>query len=237
MARIGKLLGLVVAVSFLWALARPAPRLPSPLPLGPPTASRISDVEDAYGRRVLRDLRVVEDNVFIVGVPLTATQGAGDTAFEFLRRRSVALVVSLTPDQQRFYEEEGYLRYWEQKTGHHIAALWLPVLSDRIYMNNDRSALHAAAELVVRFKREWPAPSAVYLSGGSEIGGRDAREIVVAAYELWRNRGWVDEDTLWSDVESRFMREASTSEPPPGIASRLDAFRALRQRLHVIGEL
>jgi hypothetical protein len=59
----------------------------------------------------------------------------------------------------------------------------------------------------------------------------------VAAYELWRNRGWVDEDTLWSDVESRFMREASTSEPPPGIASRLDAFRALRQRLHVIGEL
>lgn len=232
MVRVIRFVAIVAVVVLGWALARPAPRLPSPLPLTS-DVTRGTVVHDPAGKPVMRGVRAVEEGVFYTGSALPTGTSADETAFVFLRKNNVRLFVSLQTDERQYYDEEGYLQYWADQTGYQIATIWLPVPREHTYELSEQSALHAAAEVISRLKQQWPLQGAVYLQGDD---ASDAAAIVVAAYELWRNRGWQSPDSLWASVESRFMR-AVESIGRPVEESRREALRVLRRRMEYLGEL
>lgn len=238
MARIIKVVIVFAAIAATGAaLARPAPRLSSPLPLTEQQGRHVIDVYNAAGQVALGNIRAIEDGVFYVGSEIPTAIDVADAAFDFLQKNNVRLVVTLHPDKTRYWAEKGHLEYFRKRTGHAIETLRRPVLPEETYGLSDRSALRAAAELVSIFKRDWPMTGAIYLHGDDADGRRDAREVVVAAYELWRNRGWMGSDALWTHVERRFMRQMQGAPDLTVVRSRREAFRLLRERMEYLGEL
>jgi hypothetical protein len=110
-------------------------------------------------------------------------------------------VVSLVPASD-FYPEDGYLRYWTERTGYAVTATSLTVAGDQAYARNDRSSLHAAAELLDIMQRHRPRDGAVLLHGEA---GKDATGVVAAAYELSRSSGRADGNTTWHRVLQRYL--------------------------------
>lgn len=215
----------------LWLAGRPRPQR-SPLPLEGDGVEQSANVRDGDGRLTFVNFRTVEAGVLYRGaafprnaqvteqrgVPVAAPAAfADDAAFRFLQARNVRTVVALFEDQRDFYEEEGYFRFWSDRAGYRITVVWLPVPLADAYGRDETSGLRAGAELISLMKERGGAGGAWFVQGES---GKDATGIVVAAYETWRNRGWTERDTLWSQVLARYLASNRTllEVPELGIA-------------------
>src|SRR5438128_2029995 len=125
----------MVALSLVLLLAgRPRRPHASPLPLQGDGVESTASARDAEGRLLFVNFRTVEPGVLYRGAafPRNARKeregGAvdvpaawlGQEAFDFLRSRNVATVVTLLEDEQDFFAEEGYFRFWSERTGYRI---------------------------------------------------------------------------------------------------------------------
>lgn len=147
------------------------------------------------------------------------------SAFSFLRSRNIRQVVALQENADSFYAEEGYLRYWAERTGYHIQATWIPVRDENLFARDYQSGLHAAAEFLSLMK--YPSQGSAVLIHDDGMG-RDATGVVVAAYELARNWRWVEPDTLWTQIKERYLISPGTGE------SELES---IRKDLETLAEL
>ena len=172
-------------------------------------------VKNTRGETLLYNFRAVERGVLYRGSDFTRTPGKDasgapsgqpvafqdEQAFNFLRAMNIRHVVSLVSTSD-FYAEEGYFRYWTERTGYGVTVTSLPVASDQVYARTDRSSLHAAGELLDIMKRHRPQDGAVLVHGEA---GKDATGVVAAAYELSRNYGRADENATWQRVVQRYQ--------------------------------
>lgn len=206
---------IALAVGTIVAVGRPAVPSAPALDLSDDGIYGPDVVRNAEGDTLLYNFRTVEPGVIYRGsdFPRTsrrnAPQDAGDQPpafrdeqlFYFLRTMKIRQVVSLvaTPD---FEVEDGYLRYWSERTGYAIAAISLPVAPDHAYGRDDLSGLHAAAELLQMMKVRHPANGAVLVHGDT---GTNGTAIAVAAFELWRTYGRSHEDAAWQRILQRYL--------------------------------
>jgi hypothetical protein len=172
-------------------------------------------VKNMQGETLLYNFRTVERGVLYRGSDFTRTLGQDpsraptdqpiafqdEQLFFFLRAMNIRHVVSLVPTSD-FHPEEGYLRYWTERTGYAVTATSLPVPGDQAYARNDRSGLHAAAELLAIMQRRRPGDGAVLVHGEA---GKDATGVVAAAYELSRSPGRADGNATWDRVLQRYL--------------------------------
>jgi hypothetical protein len=212
------LIATIIALSLaLWLAGRPRRPHRSPIPLEGDGIEQTANVRDGEGRLVYVNCRTVEPGVLYRGAafPRNArvTREGGATAeapaafvdqnaFDFLRTRNVRTVVALFEKESEFYEEEGYFRFYSAQTGYRISVVWIPVPVASAYAKDESSGLHAGAELIVLMKRRRPDEGAVFVHGES---GKDATGVAVAAYEMWRNQGWAEAETLWNQVLARYL--------------------------------
>ena len=217
-----------IAVMVVAAGCTPVPTS-VPLDLSDDGVSGLHVVKNTQGETLLYNFRTVERGVLYRGSDFTRTRGtdaAGssndqpiafqdDQTFAFLRAMNIRHVVSLAPLSD-FHPEEGYLRYWTERTGYAVTATSLPVAADQAYGTTDRSGLHAAAELLDIMRRRHPQDGAVLVHGEA---GTDATGVVAAAYELARSAGRADGNATWQRVRQRCV----VSNPVCG--ERLDALR------------
>jgi hypothetical protein len=208
----------MVALSLALGLAaRGRPTQASPLPLESEGIEGSANVRDGEGRLVYVNFRTVEPGVlyraaaFPRNAELAHDGGAprpapaafiGDAVFQFLRARNVRTVVVLFEEQHDFFEEEGYFRFWSERSGYPVSVLWVPVGAGSAYGRDETSGLHAAAEVIALIKRRGRDGGACFVQGES---GKDATGVVAAAYEMWRNWGWTERDTLWNEVLRRYL--------------------------------
>ena len=175
-------------------------------------------VKNLQGETLLYNFRTVETGVLYRGSDFARTPTANgqpaafkdEQAFAFLRARNIRHVVSLVPTPD-FYVEEGYLRYWTERTGYIVTATSLPVAPDQAYARNERSGLHAAAELIDIMRRHRPGDGAVLIHGED---GKDATGIAAAAYELWRNAAHQDPNAIWAGTLRRYMASNALLSQP-----------------------
>lgn len=136
-----------------------------------------------------------------------------EEAFELVRSLGIRQVLLLTDSADDFYAEEGYFRYWRERTGYDVKVTCVPVAAEEAYGTTDRSGLHAAAVLVAHMRHHRPEDGAVLVQGEA---GKDAVGVAVAGYELWRNRGRLDPDTLWRQVTARYLQSNRGLRDVPG---------------------
>lgn len=188
---------------------------PTSLSLAAPMAERPPSLRDDRGQLLFFSFRTVERGVLYRGsafLPAAFTNGA---VFELMRSLNVREIVSLQPAQADFYAEEGYFRYWAQRTGYFIRVLWSPVDPAEAYGRSDRSGLRAAVDLIAHMQSRPAGAGAVLVHGDV---GKDAPGVAVAGYEMWRNRGWVERETLWRQVMSRYLAADRASGDVGGLA-------------------
>jgi len=101
-----------------------------------------------------------------------------------------------------------------KKTGYAINVKRLTVRNGHAYdidstmlerfsnVQDRRTGLRAASDFIQFMKRRQPGDGAIYIH--DDIG-KDRTGVVCAAYELWRNRGTADADTLWDQVMNRYL--------------------------------
>ena len=126
-------------------------------------------------------------------------------AFDFLRAKRIRVIVTLSgPDE--FYAEQGSLDSYARQTGYKMRLVSLTTSPELAYARQSRDGrrfgLRTAVEFIDFMKNQAPSDGAVLLHGD---GGKDAVGVVVAAYELWRNTGHADRDTLWRQVSERYL--------------------------------
>jgi hypothetical protein len=256
------LIATIIALSLgLWLAGRPRRPHSSPFPLESEGVLDNANVRDGEGRLVFVNFRTVEPGVLYrgaafprnarvvrEGTPVDVPAAFVDQqAFEFLRAKNVRTVVALFEKESEFYEEEGYFRFYSEQTGSRISVVWVPVPLASAYAREESSGLRAGAELIVLMKRRRPEDGAVFVHGES---GRDATGVAVAAYELWKNWGWAERETLWNQVLSRYLvsnrilldvpelgieKAACDSRPPSFVCPEWLA--ALRRDLERIAQL
>jgi len=216
-----------------WLLTRPHPRASTPLALERTGTDGPQVIRDRKGRAIIRNLRTVEQGVLYRGSAFPTSFGSGErreyadeTAFEFLRSRNVRHVVALVETPETYYAEEGYLRYWSDRTGFAIGATWVPIDPAKTFGRDDRSGLRAAGILLALMRESGRTRGAVYVH---DPDGVSHAAVAAAGYELWRNRGWNTFDDTWTLVERRFMA-GNTPE-------RLRGLRSLREDLRFLIEL
>ncbi|MDQ3070133.1 MAG: hypothetical protein M3R55_10450 [Acidobacteriota bacterium] len=193
-----------------FAVTRPAPRQATPLLLDDPGIDGETVVRDRRGRPIIANVRTVEKGVLYrgSGFPTSFPSNSGEkeyadqTAFEFLRSRNVRHVVALMDDEAAYYAEDGYLKFWSEKTGFAIGTTWVRIDQAGAYAKDDRGGLHAAGILISLMRERVAGAGAVYVH---DLDGVSHAGIAVAGYELWRNRGWNDYDSLWTLAERRFL--------------------------------
>lgn len=232
------LAGLVAAVLISVLVLRPEPRHATALPLEADSHEGPAAVRDGRGRVVLDNLRTVEPGVLYRGSAFPTTFPKADggreyadrTAFDYLRGLNVTHVVALLDDADAYYAEDGYLRYWSDETGHRITTTWVPIDRDGAFALNDRGGVHAAGMLIA-VMRERAGRGAVYLH---DPDGTTHAGVAAAGYELWRNRGWHDADSLWPLVERRFAG-GETAAADSGAS--LAGLRRIRSALLFVIEL
>jgi len=206
-----------VAIIATVVVASGCPSVPTsaPLDLSDDGVHGPSVVKNTQGETLLYNFRTVEPGVLYRGSDFTRTLAKDalggssdqpvafqdDQTFSFLRAMNIRHVVSLAPTSD-FYPEEGYLRYWTERTGYAVTATSLPVAGDQAYARNDRSSLHAAAELLDIMQRHRPQDGAVLVHGEA---GKDATGVVAAAYELLRTSRRADGNATWHRVLQRYL--------------------------------
>ena len=192
-----------------------APAAPA-IPLEGTGVEGETTLRDADGRIMVANFRLVEPerlyraSSFPVNATLDMPEGrrpapaayVGPTFFELLRARNVRQVVTLDEADHAFYAEEGYYRYWTERTGYAIALTHIPVAADDAYGRDDLSGLHAGAMLVSMMRGRAAGQGAVLVHGDA---GKDGLGIAVAVYETWRNHAWTDRETLWQQVTARYV--------------------------------
>jgi hypothetical protein len=126
-------------------------------------------------------------------------------AFNFLRSKNIRTIVTLEGTAE-FYALQGYLRSWGKMSGYQIRIVPLTTMPEMAYSRSSRTeqlfGLRAAGEFINLMKRNAPQEGAVLLMGHA---GKDAVGVVAAAYELWRNIGNENRDTLWQKVMDRYL--------------------------------
>jgi hypothetical protein len=160
--------------------------------------------------RAVEPGRLYRASSFPVNAQLVTPDGArphaaalvGGEWFEFLRARNIRQVVTLDPADPAAWAEEGYYKYWRERTKYPITLRRIPVVAADAYARNERSGLHAGAELIGLMKGWRPEDGAVLVHGDT---GKDGVGIAVATYEAWRNRGSVEPGTLWSAITARYL--------------------------------
>lgn len=247
---------LVFAIAAGYAITRPAPRHDVPLLVDDAGVEGPTVVRDRKGRPIISNIRTVEKGVLYRGSAWpTSFESAGakeyadQTAFEFLRALNVRHVVALVDTAEKYYAEDGYLRYWSNETGHQITTTWVQIDPTEAYGRDDRGGLHAAGILISLMKEKAGKGGAVYVH---DLEGVEHVGVAAAAYELWRNRGWNDFDTVWTLVERRFLagnrtmadlQRTGRSPEPKACPSGQRAFvcrewlRGLREDLRFVIEL
>ena len=107
-----------------------------------------------------------------------------EQTFVFLRAKNIRHIVALVP-QSDFYPEEGYLRYWAERTGYrHHGDVTCQLPTSRPTRETIRNRIHAAAVLLAIMQSRGPADGAVLVHGET---GKDATGVAAAAYELSRS--------------------------------------------------
>ena len=223
---------LVAAYVATWS----APRAAVPLALDGDGFDGPAVVRDRQGRTVLTGVRTVEKGVLYRGSAFpTSFPASGDvptyadeTAFEHLRSLNVRHVLALVDTAEKYYAEEGYLRYWSEKTGFRIGTTWVPINPADAFGRDDRSGLRAAGILISLMRDQAAGGGALYVH---DLDGVSHAGVAVAAYELWRNRGWNAFETTWTLVERRFL----AGHPKPDQARR--ALETVRDDLRFLIEI
>ena len=222
-------IAIIALAAGIVAVGRPAIPSSPPLDLSDDGIYGPDVVRNAAGETLLYNFRTVEPGVLFRGsdVLRTTTKNASRDAgsqplafrdeqlFFFLRTMKIRQVVSLvaTPD---FYVEDGYLRYWSERTGYTVKAISLPVEPGHAYGRDDRSGLHAAAELLHILKDRRPMDGALFVHGEA---GTDGTGIVVAAFELWRTYGRSGEDAAWQRLLQRYLASNRLLATDAGVAA------------------
>ena len=223
----------VIAVTFMALaltlvaiiVAAGRPRRPAlPLPLAVVEAGQV--VRNPLGRVMAYDVRAVEPGVLYrgSGFPYNAGPRLADdpadvlptmndeTVFNHLRALNVRHVFALQESAEDYYSEQGYFDFWAQQTGYRITTTWLPVIDSSTFGRDDRSSLHAAAEVIAQMKHRSSQDGAVWIH--DDARGNDATGVVVAGYETWRNWGLTDAAQLWPQVQQRYLASnLSLSDP------------------------
>ena len=200
----------VVLCAGAYALGRPAARAKTSLSLAGDGIDRPTVVRDRQGRPIISNVRTVENGVLYrgSGFPTSFPRSGGEneyadeTAFEFLRSLNVRHVLALVDKPEAYYAEEGYLKFWSEKTGFRIETTWVQIDPTEAFGRDDRSGLRAAAVLIGLMRDRDPAGGAVYVH---DLDGVSHAGVAAAGYELWRNRGWNDFDATFALVERRFL--------------------------------
>ncbi|HEX8835134.1 MAG TPA: tyrosine-protein phosphatase [Abditibacteriaceae bacterium] len=160
------------------------------------------------GSGFLRNRSVVES-----GVKKKKIAAFDDSqAFELLRSKGIRTVVTLQ-EPADYYAERGYFDYWGKKTGYKINVVRMHIKNGHAYdqdvkqlahypEDQRRFGLRAAAEFIELVRDHKLGDGAIYLHCDA---GKDRTGVVAAGYELWRNRGLADRDTLWKQVMDRYL--------------------------------
>jgi hypothetical protein len=219
----------------VYALMRPAPKAKAPLDLVDLGAEREAVVRDRRGRPVISNFRAVERGVLYRGSafptsfpgPDGKSEYADETAFEFLRSLNVRHVLALVDTADKYYAEDGYLKFWSDRTGHRITTTWVEIHPTGAFSRHDQSGLRAAGILISLMRDDAAEGGAMYvhdLDGASHVG------VAAAGYELWRNRGWTGFETTWTLVERRFRAVNRNARDMRGL-------RDIREDLRFLTEL
>lgn len=226
-ASIAMVVLVLMGAGIVWLATRPRPTHASPLR---PNAAAPADTVryDAAGRLMFYNLRAVEEEHFYIGSDFPRRHQvngqevyADESAFNLLRSLGVTLVVALQPVAEQYYAEQGYFQYWSEATGYTIDTLWVPVAGDP-WGRDDRSALHATAEVLALMRGRDPAAGAVYVH--DDHGGAGPA-VVAAGYTLWRNRGWLSADTAWQQAVDAYAAGNRTMEQARGAGAAVERDR------------
>ena len=178
-------------------------------------AQSVSAVRNKKSELMLFNFRAVEDGRLYrssgfprnrTGIEKGKTQKraaafADEQLFNWLRARKIRTVVSLE-EADYFYGEQGYFDWWNKRSDTKIKVIHLPVAEERAYYGSLKGGLRASVEFLEIMKKHRPSDGAVLIHCDT---GKDRTGVVVAAYELWRNAGKTDEETLWRQVRERYL--------------------------------
>ena len=171
------------------------------------------------GELLLYNFRAIEDGKLYrsSGFPRNHRVGTGDAkklhpaallhreAFNFLRAKNIRTVVTLNAPED-YYGEQTYLEINGGQTDYKIRLVTLTTAPELAYARGSRDGrrfgLRTASEFIDFMKTQAPEDGAVLLH---DDAGKDGVGVVSAAYELWRNVGHGDSDTLWQQVLDRYL--------------------------------
>jgi protein-tyrosine phosphatase len=198
-----------IGVGLDWPHPSPGPPLELPLK----SAQDVPVLRNKQGELLLYNFRAVEPGVLYrsSGFPRnrrdpkdgkkTPAAFVDGQAFEFMRAHNIRTVVDLQ-ETEYYYGEEGYYDYWAKKTGYQVKVISLPLKSKHAYDLNSNGGVAAAAKFLEIMKQHRPDDGAVLVHCDA---GKDRAGVAVAAYELWRDKGKMDEQTLWQQVRRRYL--------------------------------
>jgi len=213
----------------------------APLDLSTDGADQTAAVMSTEGQTLVYNFRAVEPGVlyrasdFNRAKPASAAPDAQPIAFQdgqlftFIRSKNIHQVMSLLPTPE-YYAEEGYFQYWTKRSGYVVKTMQVSVAPEAVYGNNDRSGVHAAAELLAVMKHRKPEDGAVLIHGEA---GKDAIGVMAAAYELARTAGRVDDAAAWNGVVRRYLA-SNTFAPPQSDSAALTSASLERIRAELM---
>jgi hypothetical protein len=203
-------------------------------------------IANSEGQVLAYNLRAVEPGVLYRASDFNRTKPAGGDAnaqpvafkdgqlFNVLRSLNIHHVVSLLAPPE-YYAEEGYFKYWAEHSGYAITTSSVVVDKDDVYATNDRSGVHAAAELLSTMARRKPEDGAVLIHGEA---GKDAVGVMAAAYELARTLGRVDDAAAWNGVVQRYLASNTFAAPETALdAVTAASLERIRPQLMFIARL
>jgi hypothetical protein len=197
---------------------------------------------NAEGQTLVYNVRAVEPGVLYRASDFNRTRpsDAADAQpaafkdgqlFNFLRSLNIHHVVSLLPPPE-YYAEEGYFQYWTKRSGYVITTESRPVSGDDVYGTDDKSGVHAAAELLASMKERNRSDGAVLVHGEA---GKDAVGVIAAAYELARTIGRNDEDAVWANIKRRYLASNTLAAESPAVDAA--SLERIRPQLKFIAQL
>lgn len=206
-----------LAIVLVAAMVVGSPRRPTskPLPIEHNGVHAPYNLRDKQGRLLFYNFRAVEPGALYrgSGFPLNSTllvngvrrrapaAFADGAVFQFMRSRGIGRIVSLE-SSEKFHAEKGYFDFWSRRSGYNIEAVSWPVDAKRAYDRSAEGGLRAATWFIEMMRDRQRGDGAVYVH---DEAGKDAAGVVVAAYELWRNRGKANDADVWRRVMERYL--------------------------------
>ena len=193
----------------------------APLDLSKDGVQGSAAVVNSEGQTLVYNLRAVEPGVLYRASDFNREKPAGGDPnaqpaafkdgqlFNLLRSLNIHHVLSLLAPPE-YYAEEGYFKYWTEHSGYAITTSSVIVAPDDVYATNDRSGVHAAAELLATMRHRKPEEGAVLIHGEA---GKDAIGVMAAAYELARTVDRVDDASAWNGVVQRYLASNTYATP------------------------